>query len=87
MMAAKMTRNLEAFGRLVIPKEILITCDICANDAIEFFTDEEKGILSLKKYIGQSCKFCQSTEGLSYFKSSLICTSCRYMLKSHLKPV
>lgn len=48
MMAAKMTRNLEAFGRLVIPKEILITCDICANDAIEFFTDEEKGILSLK---------------------------------------
>ncbi|MBE0334938.1 peptidase A2 [Paenibacillus sp. 23TSA30-6] len=87
MMAVKMTRNLETFGRLVIPKAILITCDISSNDAVEFFADEKSGTISLKKYIGQSCKFCQSTEGLSYFKGSLICTSCRYMLKSHPKPV
>ncbi|OMF23821.1 hypothetical protein BK134_26440 [Paenibacillus peoriae] len=81
MMYAKMTRNLDTLGRLVIPKGVLITCDIFSNDSVKFLVDEETSTISLKKYIGQSCKFCQSTEELSYFKGSLICKSCTYMLK------
>ncbi|MNW48315.1 hypothetical protein D3C74_256780 [compost metagenome] len=82
MMYAKMTRNLDTFGRLVIPKGVLITCDIFSKDSVEIFVDEETSTISLKKYIGQSCKFCQSTEELSYFKGSLICKSCTCMLKT-----
>ncbi|MDY8049407.1 regulator [Paenibacillus polymyxa] len=82
MIYAKMTRNLDTFGRLVIPKGVLITCDIFSKDSVEIFVDEETSTISLKKYIGQSCKFCQSTEELSYFKGSLICKSCTCMLKT-----
>lgn len=82
MMYAKMTRNLVPLGRLVIPKGVLITCDIFSNDSVEIFVDEETSTISIKKYIGQSCKFCQSTEELSYFKGSLICKSCTCMLKT-----
>ncbi|WP_180361656.1 regulator [Paenibacillus polymyxa] len=81
MMYAKMTRDLDTYGRIVIPKGVLITCDIFSNDSVEIFVDEESSTISLKKYIGQSCKFCQSTEELSYFKGSLICKSCICMLK------
>ncbi|MMZ48187.1 hypothetical protein D1872_98510 [compost metagenome] len=80
-MDAKMTRNIDSLGRLVIPKGVLITCDIFLNDSVEIFVDKEKSTISLKKYIGDSCKFCQSTEELSYFKGSLICKSCTCMLK------
>ncbi|MMZ56867.1 hypothetical protein D1872_187740 [compost metagenome] len=82
MMYAKMTRNLDTFGRLVIPKGVLVKCYIFSNDSVEIFVDEETSTISLKKYIGQSCKFCQSTEELSYFKGSLICKSCTCMLKT-----
>lgn len=82
MSNVKMIRYSENSGRIVIPKEILMTCSISSNDAIEFFIDAQKETLSLQKYIGHSCKFCQSTEGLSFFKGTLICTNCRYMLKN-----
>ncbi|WP_348625399.1 AbrB/MazE/SpoVT family DNA-binding domain-containing protein (plasmid) [Paenibacillus peoriae] len=81
MMYAKMTRDLDTFGRLVIPKAILTTCDIVKHATVEIFVDEETSTISLKKYIGHSCKFCHSTEELSYFKASLICKSCVCMLK------
>lgn len=81
MMYAKMTRNLDIFGRLVIPKGILSMYVISPNDSVEFFIDAESNAISLKKYIGQSCKFCDSTEGLNHFKGSLTCKSCTSMLK------
>jgi transcriptional pleiotropic regulator of transition state genes len=65
-----MTRILDPLGRFTIPKEILYTCDFEPLDSIEFFIDTEKGTIILKRYIGQSCKFCQSTEGLIAYKDS-----------------
>ncbi|WP_071639439.1 MULTISPECIES: hypothetical protein [Paenibacillus] len=81
MMYAKMTRNLDTLGRLVIPKGVLVTCDIYSNDSVEIFVDEETSTISLKKHIGHSCNFCKSTEELSCFKGSLICRSCTCILK------
>ncbi|WP_189338301.1 hypothetical protein [Paenibacillus sp. IHB B 3084] len=51
--------------------------DIALGESVEIFLDAETGTLSLGKYIGQACKFCQSTEGLSTFKNSLICSECK----------
>ncbi|WP_342415967.1 AbrB/MazE/SpoVT family DNA-binding domain-containing protein [Paenibacillus sp. FSL R10-2782] len=78
----KMTKNLDPTGRLVIPKEILFTCDIFHGHSIEFFADEKTGTLLLQRYYGQSCHFCLSTEELVGFKGSLICKNCNYMLKT-----
>ncbi|ALP36654.1 hypothetical protein ASL14_11295 [Paenibacillus sp. IHB B 3084] len=80
-----MTRILDHLGRFTLPKEILYTCDFEPLDSVEFFIDTEKGTIILKKYIGQSCKFCQSTEGLSAFKDSLICNKCINMIKNAFK--
>ncbi|MEE4565846.1 AbrB/MazE/SpoVT family DNA-binding domain-containing protein [Paenibacillus polymyxa] len=80
-MDAMVTRNLDSFGRLVIPKGVLITCDIYSNDSVEIFADQETSTILLKKYVGQSCKFCISIEELSHFKGALICKSCASMLK------
>jgi AbrB family transcriptional regulator, transcriptional pleiotropic regulator of transition state genes len=81
MMYAKMTRNLDIFGRFVIPKGILRMYDISPNDSVEFFIDAESRTITLRKYTGRSCTFCNSTEELSHFKGSLICKSCMYWLK------
>ncbi|MDQ0496860.1 AbrB/MazE/SpoVT family DNA-binding domain-containing protein [Paenibacillus brasilensis] len=76
-----MTRNIDALGRILIPKEILITCNIQPCDIIEFFVDEENGVVAFE-YSTQSCKFCGSREELTYFKSRLICEECRYLIKN-----
>lgn len=76
-----MTRNIGALGRVLIPKEILITCNIQPLDIIEYFVDEENGVVAIE-YSTQSCKFCGAREELTYFKSSLICDECRYLIKN-----
>ncbi|ASR49536.1 peptidase A2 [Paenibacillus kribbensis] len=81
MMYAKMTRNLESFGRVVIPKDTLTTCNIVPHDSVEFFIDAESRTIALRKYSGHSCTFCNSSEELSHFKGSLICKNCTYTLK------
>ncbi|MGW9530672.1 hypothetical protein ACWHAM_23685 [Paenibacillus terrae] len=72
-----MTRKIDSLGRFGMPKEILYMVDIAPGDSVEIFMDAEACTISLGKYIGQACKFCQSTEGLSTFKNSLICNECK----------
>lgn len=40
------------------------------------FVDDEYKRIMLRKYRTQECLFCQSTEGLSYFREHFICASC-----------
>jgi bifunctional DNA-binding transcriptional regulator/antitoxin component of YhaV-PrlF toxin-antitoxin module len=75
-----MTRKIDSLGRFGLPKEILYMVDIRPGDSVEIFMDAEASTISLGKYIGQSCKFCQSTEVLSTFKKSLICNECKSQL-------
>lgn len=72
-----MTRKIDSIGRFGLPKEILYMADIALGDSLEFFMDAEAGTISLGKFIGQTCKFCQSSEELSLFKKSLICNQCK----------
>ncbi|CCC86180.1 putative transition state regulator Abh (plasmid) [Paenibacillus polymyxa M1] len=78
-----MTRPLDALGRIVIPKEMRRVLNYEIGDPIEFFLDEEAGILCLRKYIGVACMLCGSLEGLTYFRDSFMCVNCIRELKSH----
>ena len=63
-----MTRALDSLGRIVIPKEMRRSMDIGVGDPLEFYVDAETGFLSMRKYIGVSCKMCNSIEYLTYFR-------------------
>ncbi|MBY7740220.1 AbrB/MazE/SpoVT family DNA-binding domain-containing protein [Paenibacillus polymyxa] len=79
-----MTRPLDTLGRIVIPIEIRNTTGIEIGDPLEFYMDDEKGILGIGKYNGVSCKLCNSAQDLSYFKSSLLCRECILDMKGNI---
>ncbi|QDA30280.1 AbrB/MazE/SpoVT family DNA-binding domain-containing protein [Paenibacillus polymyxa] len=83
MKSTGMTRPLDALGRIVIPKEMRRVLNYEIGDPIEFFLDEEVGILCLRKYIGVACMLCGSLESLTYFRDSFMCVNCIHELKSH----
>lgn len=66
-------RKVDELGRVVIPKELRVTFDICEKDALEIFVDKERIIL--KKY-APACLFCGNLDDAVYFKGKLICSSC-----------
>ncbi|MGG1618528.1 AbrB/MazE/SpoVT family DNA-binding domain-containing protein [Paenibacillus sp. NRS-1782] len=70
--------------RIVIPKEIRTTMNLDIGDSIEFFADHETGFLGMHKYVGASCKLCNSAENLTYFRGSLLCKNCTVELKGNI---
>ncbi|MCZ8513379.1 AbrB/MazE/SpoVT family DNA-binding domain-containing protein [Paenibacillus filicis] len=66
-------RNLDALGRVVIPKEIRHNFSIENNDPVEMYIDGEK--IAVKKY-APGCIFCGSLEALITFHNKLVCKSC-----------
>lgn len=79
-----MLRRLDSLNRIVIPKEIRTTMNLDIGDSIEFFADHETGFLGMQKYVGASCKLCNSTENLTYFRGSLLCKNCTVELKGNI---
>ncbi|MEC0234518.1 AbrB/MazE/SpoVT family DNA-binding domain-containing protein [Paenibacillus kribbensis] len=79
-----MTRPLDTLGRIVIPKEIRASMGIEIGDPLEFYLDTESGFMGVGKYNGLSCKLCNSTQDLSYFKSSLLCKQCILDMKGNV---
>ena len=73
-----MIRNVDEFGRVVIPIEIRHRFDIDQKDPLEIFVDGEKIIL--KKYV-PSCTFCGNIKELQKFKDKLVC--CKCVIKMH----
>lgn len=60
-------------GRIVIPKEIRDTFGIFESDGLEIFYDDKT--IMLKQYT-PACIFCNSAEGLVYFKNKGVCKNC-----------
>ncbi|ALS09907.1 regulator (plasmid) [Paenibacillus peoriae] len=77
-----MTRPLDSLGRIVVPKEIRASLDYVDGDSVEFFIDNENGVLAFRKYTGMTCKMCGALDNLSYFKESFICDTCIHELKN-----
>jgi Regulators of stationary/sporulation gene expression len=66
----------DELGRVVLPIELRRVLGIDVGTPVEVFTTEKQIIL--KVYRGSACYFCGNVDGdLIYFKSTLICHSCR----------
>ena len=74
------TRKIDDFGRVVIPKEIRRTYDLKEKvDSLEIFVNEE-GQIVLKKY-EPGCVFCGYAGDTVPFMQRHVCESCLKKLK------
>ncbi|MET1174517.1 AbrB/MazE/SpoVT family DNA-binding domain-containing protein [Paenibacillus amylolyticus] len=76
MKSTGIVRKLDNLGRIVLPKELRDTMEIEEKDPIEFFIDNTRGTIVLRKYQDRLCIFCGSPDDLFLFKEKLICQSC-----------
>ncbi|QSO54877.1 AbrB/MazE/SpoVT family DNA-binding domain-containing protein [Alicyclobacillus curvatus] len=71
---ARMTRQVDNVGRIVIPIEIRETFHIVTNDHLEIFVDEDQIIL--KKY-EPGCVMCgEVAEDYIQFHGKRVCENC-----------
>ncbi|WP_088830201.1 AbrB/MazE/SpoVT family DNA-binding domain-containing protein [Paenibacillus tyrfis] len=69
-------RHLDHLGRINLPIELQRTLNIEFGDAIEFFVDDEKRQVLIRKYRAEECLFCSSDEQLVFFRGHFICKAC-----------
>ena len=73
MKALGITRNVDALGRIVIPKEIRKVLNIPEGTAMEMMADD-KGIY-MRKYVA-GCTFCNGMDKLVEFGGTKVCKDC-----------
>lgn len=82
MKSAKVTRPIDANGRVVLPKNLLT--DILKAEPEEhisveiFYTDDS---IILKRF-QSACSFCDNTFGLKEYKGIKICPDCLEKIKN-----
>lgn len=74
MLSTGMTRQLDALGRIVLPKELRDTMGIDIRDPIEFFQDEN--MIIMKKY-EPGCTLCGDVTDTINFKGKKVCLKCK----------
>lgn len=78
MKSTGIVRQVDEFGRIVIPKELRNTFDISEKDALEIFVDNDA--IVLRKY-EPACIFCGNAKDITIFKGRTVCMSCVSELK------
>ena len=73
MKSTGITRPVDALGRVVIPMEIRENLNIKTKDLLEISLQGNQ--IVLKKH-GESCIFCDSSEGLVIFEDKKVCKKC-----------
>lgn len=73
MKSTGIVRRVDELGRIVIPKEIRSTYDICEKDALEIFVENDSIIL--RKY-EPACIFCGNARDITIFKGKNVCSGC-----------
>ena len=73
MKSTGIVRQVDEFGRIVIPKELRNTFDISEKDALEIFVDNDA--IVLRKY-EPACIFCGNAKDITIFKGRTVCKSC-----------
>ena len=72
-------RQIDALGRIVIPKELRRTLDIAEGDPLEMFIEDNTVIL--RKY-QPACIICGSAKNVVTFKGRNFCPDCVRQLSS-----
>ncbi len=73
MKSTGIIREVDALGRIVLPKSLRKVYNLNEKDALEIFTDGD--CLILKKFC-PFCSFCGSSEKISSFKDKNVCQNC-----------
>jgi len=71
-------RKIDELGRVVIPRELMLSLDIKHKTPLHFLLDPEKKMIGLSRHIGIACIFCDDatpTE-LKIHKGKWICNGC-----------
>lgn len=66
-------RNLDAIGRLILPKEIFQTLGIEKKSGLEFFIEDDR--LILRRY-APLCYICGDSKDLKHYLGKRICSEC-----------
>ncbi|MGC6589117.1 AbrB/MazE/SpoVT family DNA-binding domain-containing protein [Paenibacillus sp. Dod16] len=69
-------RPVDELGRIVLPIELRRALGLDEGDTVEYFYDDEKERIILRKYRIQECSFCRSMEELTFYRDSFICNQC-----------
>ncbi|OMF76642.1 AbrB/MazE/SpoVT family DNA-binding domain-containing protein [Paenibacillus glucanolyticus] len=69
-------RPVDELGRIVLPIELRRALGLDEGDSVEYFYDDEKERIILRKYRIQECAFCRSMEELTFYRDRFICNSC-----------
>ena len=80
MKTTGITKQIDALGRILIPKTIRKALNVSENDTIEFFLGDNNSV-SLKKY-EVCCTFCGTNEDLISFENKRLCKNCIDKLKN-----
>ncbi len=73
MKSTGIVREIDALGRIVLPKSIRKVYNLKERDGVEIFTDGD--MIILKKY-APFCIFCGEQDDLIKFKDKNICKKC-----------
>lgn len=76
MIRTGIVRHVDHLGRINLPIELQRTLNISCDSVLEFFVDDEKGQVIIRKYRAEECIFCSSTGQLVYFRGHFICKDC-----------
>lgn len=86
MKSTGIVRNVDALGRIVIPKETRNVLDIEEGTGLEIFTDGDRIVL-MKYQSLHSCIFCNEADHVSIFKGKCVCEKCRTVLSRSVNSV
>lgn len=73
MKSTGIVREIDALGRIVLPKSIRKVYNLEERDGVEIFTEGD--MIILKKY-APFCVFCGEQENLTLYKDKNICKKC-----------
>ena len=79
MKSTGIVREIDALGRIVLPKSIRKVYNLKERDGVEIFTDGD--MIILKKY-APFCIFCGEQENLIKYKDKNICKKCSAEISS-----
>lgn len=83
MKSTGIVRLVDELGRIVLPIELRRVLDLEEGDPVEFFYDDDKQSIMIRKYRAEECLFCKGTIQLRYFKERFICAHCVVGMGQH----
>lgn len=71
----KGARCIDALGRVVIPRDVRKALGFESGESVEFFVDNKKNSLIIRKY-NSTCALCGSSDELTELDGKYVCKDC-----------